>query len=238
MILIYKKIVRILPLTMMDDVLGMARCGFPSVSLNNYINTNIELKKLKFHTPDKEGRTKCHVMHIGKQSDNCPQLEVHGARMQKVSEDTYLGDLISSDGKNMKNIKKRVGKGLGIVNDIMNILENVTLGEKYFQTAVILRESLFLNSILTNSEIWYNLTKAEIKELDDLAKHLLKRVMGTKVSVPSEGIMLELGVMNIEKKDASTIYIIFYLKVKRACCENSLSHNGNTQQNLGIGQNK
>ena len=47
----------------------------------------------------------------------------------------------------------------------MNILENVTLGEHYFETAVLLRESLFLNSVLTNVEIWYGLTREDIKKI-------------------------------------------------------------------------
>ena len=64
-------------------------------------------------------------------------------KCNKVTEDTYLGDLISEDGKNIKNIKTRISKGLGIISEIMNILEKVTLGRHYFTIAVLLRESLF-----------------------------------------------------------------------------------------------
>ena len=34
-------------------------------------------------------------------------MQVHGTKIQKVSEDTYLVDMISEDGKNQKNIKKQ-----------------------------------------------------------------------------------------------------------------------------------
>ena len=67
--------------------------------------------------------------------------------MAEVSEDSYLGDIISGDGKHGKTIKKRLGKGMGIISEIMNILEKVTLGEFYFSTAILLRESMFLNGI-------------------------------------------------------------------------------------------
>ena len=80
--------------------------------------------------------------------------------MQRVAEDCYLGDIISEDGRNSKNIKDMISKGLGIITKIMNILERVTLGEDFPPTAILLRESIFLNGILTNSEIWYGLNKS------------------------------------------------------------------------------
>ena len=147
---VYKKMVRVLPLSMVDDLLTIARCGTASLALNTYVNAQIETKKLKFHTPDLNGKSKCHFLHIGKKSKLCPEMQVHGTKIQQVSEDTYLGDIISEDGKNHKNIKNRISKGWGIISEVMNILENVSLGEHYFSTAMLLRESLFLNGILTN----------------------------------------------------------------------------------------
>ena len=36
------------------------------IAVNTYINAQIELKKLSFHTPDENGKSKCHVIHVGK----------------------------------------------------------------------------------------------------------------------------------------------------------------------------
>ena len=46
---LYKKMVNVLPLAMVDDLIAVSRCGQNSLSVNTYINTQIELKKLKFH---------------------------------------------------------------------------------------------------------------------------------------------------------------------------------------------
>ena len=54
---LYKNTVRVLPLAMMDDINAISKCGIDSVRLNTYINTQIELKKLRFHVPDKNGKT-------------------------------------------------------------------------------------------------------------------------------------------------------------------------------------
>ena len=48
----YKGMMNTLPFLMVDDILAIAECGIKSVSLNTFINTHIEMKKLKFHTPD------------------------------------------------------------------------------------------------------------------------------------------------------------------------------------------
>ena len=194
---LYKQLVRVLPLSMVDDLLAISECGQSSLSLNTFINSQIELKKLRFHTPDRDGKTKCHKIHVGVKNHLCPELQVHGTKMIQVTEDSYLGDIISGDGKNSKTIAKRISKGLGIISEIMNILEKVTLGEFYFPTALLLRESMFLNGILTNAEIWYGLSNAEIKELEDLDVSLLRKILKTKFSIPAEVLYLELGCLNI-----------------------------------------
>ena len=214
----YKKMVRIMPLSMVDDLLAVAPCSHKSVALNTYMNVQIELKKLRFHTQDAKGKSKCHVLHIGKNSNFCPTLQVHGTQMNKVTEDTYLGDIISNDGRNTKNINNRIGKGLGKISDIMNMLEKISLGQKYFKIALVLRESLFLNSILTNSDVWYGLTKTDIKLLEDLDLSLLRNFLRAPCTVPAEAVYLELGCQNIETiiKGRRLNYLHYLLKQNRS----------------------
>ena len=66
------------------------------------------------------------------------------------------------------------------------------------ETVILLRESVFLNGILTNGEIWYNLTKDEIRELENLDLTLLRKVMRVPFSAPTEAYYLELGILSIE----------------------------------------
>ena len=129
----YKKVSKVLIFAMCDDLNGVARCGLESVALNAFITTQIEMKKLRFHTPDLNGKSKCHKIHIGKNHETCPVLKVHGTIMEDVSNDTYLGDIICSDGKNTLNIKKRISKGLGIISQIVNLLSYISLVEFYIE---------------------------------------------------------------------------------------------------------
>ena len=86
---------------MVDDLLTVAKCGKESLEVKYYLNS--QLKKLKFQIPDVNGKSKCNVIHVGKKNTLCPTLLVHGSIMGRVTEDTYLGDIISGDRKNTKN---------------------------------------------------------------------------------------------------------------------------------------
>ena len=63
--------------------------------------------------------------------------------MKKVLSDKYLGNIISHDNLNKNNVESRIAKGMGYVSQIMIILEEVCLGQFYFDTAILLRESIF-----------------------------------------------------------------------------------------------
>lgn len=126
----YKNRVKVPVLGCVDDLLGVAKCGKDSLYLNIFINTQIELEKLKFHTPDKTGKTKYHILHIGDTSKPCPELKVHNSKMKTVKVDSYLGDRIDCTGSNKSNIESRISKGIGMVTQTfwkLFPLVNITL---------------------------------------------------------------------------------------------------------------
>ena len=75
---------------------------------------------------------------------------------------------MNSNGKNDKNIKDRVSKGIGTINNIFSILESIAFGSHYFEVAMLLRRSLLLSSILNNCDVWYNVTRKDIKDISYL----------------------------------------------------------------------
>ena len=149
------------------------------------------------HTTDATGKTKCHKIHVGSQNLVCPELHVHNTSMKQVTEDTYLGDVIRSDGRNISSIKNRVSRGIGCISQIMTLLERVSFGKFFFQIALSLREAIFLNSVLTNTEVWYGLRKQEVDDLESLDRDLLCQILSLPQSTPSEALYLESGCLNI-----------------------------------------
>ena len=201
----YKGVVKIMPLAMIDDLLVISECGSKSVGANIFINTEIEMKKLKLHTPTNQGKTKCHNIHIGKNLHKCSELFVHDFKMENVEHDTYLGDVISKDGKNTKNVEARTSKGLGILGHIMDVLKRVNFGGHYFKIAITLREAMLVGGILTNSEVWYGLKTKDIEKLEEIDRLLLRQIFQVAHSCPIEALYLETG----------TIPFRFIIKARR-----------------------
>ena len=102
---------------MVDDLLGISTCGIESLELNTFINTQIEMKKLRFHTPGPDGQTRCHKIHVGKKNKFCPELQVHGTKMPEVN-----SDIISGDGTNKLYVENRVSRGLGKIAQIIGMI--------------------------------------------------------------------------------------------------------------------
>ena len=106
--------------------------------------------------------------------------------MQEVTEAEYLGDILTSDGKNRKNLKKRTSCGIGAVSSILTILNQVSFGKHYVQIGLLLSESLLLNSMLNNVEVWHGFYRGEEKELEGVDLILLRKLLCAPISTPKE----------------------------------------------------
>ena len=155
------------------------------------------MKRLKFHSPVTKGKSKCHKLHVGISNSLCPELLVHGSPMECVKSNTYLGDVIAATGSNTENIKSRILRGKGVLAQIRKYLDTVSFGSHYFKIALMLRESLFLSSILTNSESWYGLTQSQITDLENLDQIFFRSLFEVPHTVPSVALYLETGSLSI-----------------------------------------
>ena len=153
---------------------------------------------------------------MGRSNTLCPELRVHGCPMETVQSDVYLGDMISADGSNTANIKARVSKGNGILSQIRNYLETVSFGAHYFKIALLLRESLLLNGILTNCDSWYGLTESEILDLESLDLAFFRMLFEVPQTVPTVSLFLETGSYSIRTiiKVRRVIYLHYLLKLE------------------------
>ena len=209
----YKEIVGIPPLAMVDDLVLISNCGLESVMMNGFINCKTNIKKLQF------GVEKCHKMHVGRKNQICPDLFIDGWELKPVDSiesgnntddimmdtfsgscgvddsksEKYLGDIIRQDGKNKSNIEARRGKGFGTVNQTMNMINDICFGPFTFEVALVMRDSFLINSILTNSEAWIELSSSEIDSLEQVDESLLRRLLEAGQGCPKEMLYLEMG---------------------------------------------
>jgi hypothetical protein len=133
-------------------------------------------------------------MHIGKETLNCPNLEVNGLEMKSTNKEKYLGDVISCSGKMDDIIQMRYEKGMGIINSIMSILKEISFGQHYFEIGMLLRTTMLINGILFNLEACNNLSTNQINLLEECDKKLLRRIFDTEQGTPVESFYLETSV--------------------------------------------
>ena len=227
----YRDKVGVPSLSMVDDLVNISDCGLESVKLNAFINAKSNTKKFQF------GKEKCHKLHFGCKHEDCPDLFIdtwkievteeydtgrkdlkdkvdEEYKIESSEEERYLGDLITSDGKNTKNVQARKSKGVGIVDKIFNHLNNVFFGPFYFQAALLLRTSLLLSSVLVNSESWYNLSSTDIQQLESADNILHRRLLETPKTTPISIMHLELGTLPIRHviKCRRLVFLQYLLK--------------------------
>ena len=195
----YKGVVATPPLQMVDDVLGIQKCSAKSSRLNNAINTFIELEKLTL------SQKKCHTVHVGKNIQNCPDLKVHQNKMENSKQETYLGDKIDESGKIKPTILSRIAKGYGAITNILAITSKVPLAQWRIQAGLKLRQAMFLNGTLFNSEAWQGISQSEIEMMEKVDEDLLRGLLKAHPKIPIEALYLETG----------TIPIRFTLKSRR-----------------------
>ena len=210
----YKDELGVPPLAMVDDVLAVSRCGVEAVEMNAFLNQKTSIKRLQF------GPEKCHQLHIRPAQIICPDLYINQWKLEKKNEhetgienlvdvqaddhkielaedEKYLGDIISVDGKNTKNIEARVAKAQGIIKQLGSIFEEMSFGKFIFEVAIILRNSLFINGILTNLEASYGLTNYDVEKLEKCDEQLLRLILECPSKTPREMLYLELGITPI-----------------------------------------
>ena len=220
----YKGEVEISALTMVDDIITISESGHKSTRMNGFVNAKIASKKLQF------GADKCFVIHIGKEHEEYKHVEqrVNGwvvksveqydtgenqwedilsddIELSHVNSEKYLGQIISSDSKNTKNILKMRNKGIGIQNKIIQMLKTMQGGQFHFEMAVIYRNAYLISSILNSSEVWYGVTVAEYEQLESVDQMLISNLFEC-YNVPIDLLYLEIGVWPIR-----------YIIMKRRC---------------------
>ena len=98
---------------------------------------------------------------------------------------------MTNSGKLDANIKARVIKGNGTVNTIISLIQEISFGQHTIQMALLFRNSMLVNSILSSSEVLYGLTNDHIKSLEGCDKTLFRKVFNVPITCSYEAYFLE-----------------------------------------------
>ena len=149
-------------------------------------------KKIKY------SGTKCYCMVLNTNGD-LPCLEIDEENNVVPSEEIiYLGDVFNMWGNNEGLVEDRVRRGMKAMLTITSLMAETNVGVHHVSTMLLLYRSLFLSTMLFNSQTWSKIRQKQMDKLRTQQLKFLKRIIGVGSYTSNAFIFLELGVLPIE----------------------------------------
>ena len=180
-------------LLFVDDVIDMStNCPDAEECHENAVVFS-KKKKLPF------AQTKCKSMVVNKRkNDQTPNLYIENHKVKDVGTIVYLGDVFNIKGNNTDLIEDRVRRGTSALIQIEALIKETGLGIFTISVHLLLYSSLFLSSIVFNSESWSNLKEGDLSKLRCLQMKFLKKMVKAPQSTSNAFTCLEFGVLPVE----------------------------------------
>ena len=168
-------------LGIVDDVLNEATCSEQAVMYNSTVNVFMEQNKLKLAS------AKCGRIHIGKKRGECHVLKVHDEAMKNSESEKYLGDFISHNGKPDAAMSNRIQRAYSYLSEIRALLTDMPFGKRRLQIGLMLRDAMFVNGVLFNSEAWSSINQKHIEESEIFKRTLMRFLFGAHAKLDGVG---------------------------------------------------
>ena len=133
-------------------------------------------------------------MRVGKHREEPKDWELGELTIQETTSYKYLGDLISNDGKNGKNLESRKTKTQTTTVTINSIAASEVLRGIETNVLIELHEKITVMGLLTNAESW-SLNRSEKIELERIEIQALKYIFDLPAHTPTPAILFTLGTL-------------------------------------------
>ena len=197
-------------LAFVDDIADISATFEDAISSHKNALQFAERKKLQL------AYDKCFIMLINrKQNAKVPVLEIEGEKVQEASIIKYLGDMFNEKRNNDSLMEDRIRRGTATTVSIYGFMREASLGIHTLGVYLLLHNAIFLPGVIFNSEVWSNITDANMKSLSTIQLRYLKKMMGVRQATANSFIYLELGVLpvkyNIHRRQICFLHHILQL---------------------------
>ena len=143
--------------------------------------------------------TKCYTMAMNHGGQHLDPLKIDEEKEVVPSKEiVYLGDVFNDQGSNDGLIRDRVNRGVKALVSISALINETNLGTHEVSVWLLLYRSLFLSTVLFNSETWSRIKDSEMKQLKVIQMKMIKRIFNLPSSFQNSFLLLELGILPIE----------------------------------------
>ena len=123
----------------------------------------------------------------------------------------YLGDIITSDGKNIKNIESRKSKTYATTININSIASTEVLRRIETSVLIELHDKITIPGLLANAESW-SLSKTESTEMEKIEIQALRNLFDLPIHIPTPALIFSFGTLythfRIEKRRLTYLHRI------------------------------
>ena len=179
-------------LVYVDDIIDLTRSAVDCEKAHENALLFGKKKKIKY------SGTKCFNMALNNKNNNLPHLVIdEESNVLSKDEIIYLGDIFNRLGNNDGLIADRVRRGTKAMVTIMSLMAETDVGVHKISTMLLLYTSLFLSTMLFNSQSWSKIRPKQMEKLKVIQLRYLKRILGLANSTCNSFLFLELGVLPI-----------------------------------------
>ena len=179
-------------LAYVDDILDVNEDEVDAMNAHNTVIDFTAKKRLEISWK------KCAILTVNSTKARTPKLIVNEKPIKSERTVKYLGDFINDKGTNADLVEDRVKKGDGCAVNIFSIVQEVTFGCYTLEATLLLYNSVFLATMLYNSQSWSRLTNKDMSMLKGCQLSFLKRILHAPKSAPTAIVIGELGVLPLE----------------------------------------
>ena len=159
------------------------------------------------------GQAKCNIMKVGVHNKQGKKKawKLGSMPIDETTTYKYLGDIISNDGKNSKNIESRKTKTQATCININSIASTEVLRKIETSVLLELHEKITIPGLLANSESW-SLTKTEYTEIEKIEYQALRSLFDLPLHTPVPAITFTFGTLyshlRVEKRRLNYLHRI------------------------------
>ena len=175
-------------LVFVDDLLEMART-FMDTNVGTVSNEIFEKKNRLDFKP-----SKCKIICMNCSDDD---VKLDDVVLEIVIKHKYLGTLVAKKGR-IEDLLKRIGECQGVLNETVLICKEGGINFIGLQFVLVLIDSCFKSKFKHGCEVWDEFSTKNRQTINALIPNTIKRVMMLPKSTPSNAIIHDFGIVDLE----------------------------------------
>ena len=193
---------KIAGLAFVDDVVSMA------ASYEQQERTLARINEFAVKHQLEWGEDKCKVMEIGKHKEKKTQWNLGDKIIHNCQNYKYLGEVISRDGKNIENLKDKIGKVKSVVFEALTCARSRIMQRIGTRVSLKLHETVIMPTLLYGCETW-TLDSKEMSLVERTDLWTLKKLFGLPPTTPTPAVRFITGTlyMNVRIGIKQLIYL-------------------------------